>query len=172
VMEENLLASTSARRDEVSVLRTFDGRLIGQTWETPFVEVPNGSITPAAIDAMIANFHAAYEARWGNRFEAIPVEGVTYRVQLVLPTRKVNYPKLVAAESPRVAPTSSTVLRFLQEDELETFDFDRETLCPGNVIEGPAIVREPMSTTHVCAGQVATVGSYGELVITSAAVAR
>jgi len=35
----------------------------------------------------------------------------------------------------------------------------------GDVIEGPAIIREELSTTQVCPGQTATVGSYGEIVI-------
>jgi N-methylhydantoinase A len=32
-------------------------------------------------------------------------------------------------------------------------------------VRGPAIIREPMSTTHVVAGQVATIGKYGEILI-------
>ena len=30
----------------------------------------------------------------------------------------------------------------------------REDMRPGDVVPGPAIVREPLSTTHICQGQI------------------
>ena len=44
-------------------------------------------------------------------------------------------------------------------------EYDRAKLQSGDVIEGPAIIREELSTTQVCPGQRATVGRYGEIVI-------
>ena len=43
---------------------------------------------------MIEAFHAEYEQRNGHRFESFPVEGVTYRVQLVVPSDKVAFEEL------------------------------------------------------------------------------
>jgi N-methylhydantoinase A len=43
--------------------------------------------------------------------------------------------------------------------------YERDDLRRGDVIEGPAIIMEKLSTTHVCTGQRATVGRYGEIVI-------
>ena len=39
-MEEKLLSHISADKQNVVIKRTFDGRLYGQTWETPFIDVP------------------------------------------------------------------------------------------------------------------------------------
>ena len=64
---------------------------MGQSWETPFVEVPEGPITEETIPDLIDRFHAEYERRYGNRFEYVPVQGVTYRVELVVPAEKVEY---------------------------------------------------------------------------------
>ena len=44
-------------------------------------------------------------------------------------------------------------------------EYERAELQSGDRIEGPAIIREELSTTQVCPGQVATVGEYGEIVI-------
>jgi len=44
-------------------------------------------------------------------------------------------------------------------------EYDRSGLQSGDRIEGPAIIREELSTTQVCPGQRATVGRYGEIVI-------
>ncbi|NMO02722.1 hydantoinase/oxoprolinase family protein [Gordonia sp. TBRC 11910] len=151
-------------RDRVVYHRTFDGRLAGQTWETPFIEVPEGPINGAAIETMIANFHDTYQERAGNRFEALPVQGVTYRVQAVVKADKVDYPLLPNrpdGESP--TPTRELTIRYLEDSPIPTHEYDRESLRAGDVIEGPAVIREALSTTFVVPGQYVTVGERAEL---------
>jgi N-methylhydantoinase A len=150
---------------DVQVRRTFDGRLVGQSWDTPFVEVPGGELDGAAIDQMIVAFHDEYESRYGNRFEQFPVEGVTYRVQLALGSDKVEYPKIERGEAVEIAPDRVLELRYVEERESKVGEYQRENLKAGNIVRGPAIIREPMSTTHVVAGQLATIGEYGEISI-------
>nr|BBH91903.1 5-oxoprolinase [Thermogemmatispora argillosa] len=168
-MEEKLLARIPGDKSQVRILRSFDGRLLGQTWETPFVEVPAGEITAETIATMIANFHRVYEQRSGNRFEAIPVQSVTYRVQVVVPSQKVEYPFLGEGQPHEVAPERWTTLRYLGNGELRVAEYERDHLTSGALVRGPAIIREPTSTIHVVAGQVARVGSWGEIVIEPAA---
>ena len=167
-MEERLRERVGAGADGLTVRRTIDGRLLGQSWETPFVELPGGSITEATIPELVERFHAEYERRYGNRFPYMPVQGVTYRVQMVVPADKVEYAaqdgETVTAEPGRVVP-----LRYLGADVVEAGEYQRETLPPGAHLVGPAVIREPLSTTLVCPGQVAEVGCFGELVIEEAA---
>ena len=115
-MEERLRGARRRRRGR-RVRRSFDGRLVGQSWETPFVDVPDGPITADTIAELIARFHAAYEQRYGNRFEMVPVQGVTYRVQLVVPAEKVRYEPLPASDgaAPR-GPRRSTLRYFSGAD--------------------------------------------------------
>ena len=150
--------------EAVDVKRTFDGRLVGQSWETPFIAVPEGTIGAAAVQQMIDTFHDEYEARYGNRFEAIPVQSVTYRVQLIAEAAKVSYPAL-EANGAHPAQARTVELRFLDEANRRAGEYEREQLRTGQLIEGPAIIREPMSTTHIVAGQRAVVGTNGELMI-------
>ncbi|MQA84295.1 MAG: hydantoinase/oxoprolinase family protein [Streptosporangiales bacterium] len=164
-LEESLLERINARRDEVTILRTFDGRLVGQTWDTPFVTVPNGEISVGGIETMIGNFHRAYKERWGNQFEAMPVEGVTYRVQVIAPIQKVTYQPVPKATGTKPEPTGRVVLRYLESGEAEANEYARENLRSGDVVDGPAIIREAMATIQVCVGQQATVGDLGEIVI-------
>ncbi|PRX50461.1 N-methylhydantoinase A [Prauserella shujinwangii] len=157
-----------ADRERAVFVRTFDGRLHGQTWETPFVEVPAGRITPDSVDSMIANFHKSYAERWGHAFEALPVQGVTYRVHAVVPSPKVSYPEAPVTSGRAPQPTGKVVLRHLFDDEVPAAEYDREALRAGDRLPGPAVVREPTSTTFVLPGQTAEVGRYGELHITKA----
>ncbi|TCK25781.1 hydantoinase/oxoprolinase family protein [Pseudonocardia endophytica] len=165
-ISERLDAST-----DVTFERSYDGHLFGQSWETPFVPVPGGTIDAAAIDTMIASFHDTYAERSGNRFEFFPVEGVTFRVRAVLDTPKVEYPELRVRGDETLTPVRTATLRFLgdldaPDDSQEAPVYDRVALQSGDELDGPLIVDEGLSTTHVCAGQHLTVGRYGELVIT------
>jgi len=171
-MEHKLRSRTPADSDGVTVRRSFDGRLLGQSWETPFVEVPEGPITEATVQQMIDRFHDEYERRYGNRFPVVPVQGVTYRVELVVPVDKVEYDRLeyggngaVGRADPR--PTRALKLRYLEPEPFDAPEYEREALAPGMQLAGPAIIREGLSTTFVCAGQRADVGQLGEISITA-----
>ena len=164
-MEEKLLSHVSSDKQNVVIRRTFDGRLYGQTWETPFIEVPPGEITEETIGTFIKNFHDVYEQRTGNRFEMIPVQSVTYRVEVIVPTGKVSYPHLPAGQPRTLQPERVVTLHYLEDGEIEVAEYEREKLQRGDVIRGPAIIREPLSTTNIVRGQTATIGEWGEIVI-------
>lgn len=166
-MEAQLRERLGAAAEGVPARRSFDGRLVGQSWETPFVPIPDGPITAESIGAIVAGFHDAYEARNGNRFDGFPVEGVTYRVQLVVPAEKVEYRPADAVAPFAPTPGGTVTLRYLTDEPVQAEWFDRAALAPGATVAGPAIIREELSTTFVTAGQTAVIGSCGEIVITA-----
>lgn len=165
-MEQAVLERLPATaRQSVSFVRSFDGRLAGQGWETPFVEASN-PITPGNVEELISRFHDVYQIRNANRFEHTPVEVVTLRVQAVLPAAKVTYPELPArAGGEELITVGRAPLRYLYGDVVDAAEHRREDLLAGDAVEGPAIIREAMSTTFVPAGRRATVGRLGEMEI-------
>jgi N-methylhydantoinase A len=165
---ETQLRATIADDTRVTVRRSFDGRLMGQSWETPFVELPDGPIDETMIATMVSLFHDQYERRYGNRFDFVPVQGVTYRVQLIVPSEKVEYVARASGDEAAVQPDRLLELRYYDEDVLEVGEFRRASLPVGARVSGPAIIREDLSTTFVCPGQTAEIGSFGEIVIEQA----
>jgi N-methylhydantoinase A len=154
----------------VTFQRSMDAHLLGQSWETPFVPVPDGTIDAGAVEAMVRAFHDTYEGRSGNRFEMLPVQGATFRVRAVLDTPKVSYPELPGRGDEPLTPDRTVTLHYLGdladgEGAKQASVYDRGALRAGDVIDGPAIVDEGLSTTHVGVGKRATVGRYGELII-------
>lgn len=168
-MEDRLRAQLAkSDREGVEFVRSFDGRLVGQTWETPFVGVPSGKLDADGISTMISNFHDIYKERSGNRFEALPVQGVTFRVEAVVPSSKVDYQKLPTRESSQpLKSTRELQIQYLGENQkpVSAAEYDRLDLRAGDVIEGPAVIREELSTTFMIPGQTATVGDFGEIYI-------
>jgi N-methylhydantoinase A len=148
--------------------RSFDGRLFGQSWETPFVQVPQG---PIDIGDLVERFHETYERRYGNRFPYIPVQGVSYRVELRVPSEKVEFtPPAVESGSDSHTGSSRTIeLRHFAADPLEGVEYERSSLPVGARLSGPAVIREGLATTFVVPGQTVEVGALGELVIEAAA---
>lgn len=161
-MERRLRARLGPHQD-VAIVRAFDAQLVGQTWETPFVPVPDGTITGATIEQMISNFHDAYEARNGNRFEAIPVQGVTYRLRAVVKTDKVSYSDIAPRQDGALRAVGTSVLRYVADAEELAQIYARDDLRAGDEIRGPAIVREALSTTYITQNQTGRVGRFGEI---------
>jgi N-methylhydantoinase A len=150
-------------RDYVTFRRTFDGRLAGQTWETPFVTVPSGDITAESVAQMVAAFHETYLERSGNKFEALPVQGVTYRVEAVVPSPKVDYPIVPSRDGTPLRSERTVPINYLTDETIDAGEYHRSDLRAEDTIAGPAVIREPLSTTFLVPGQAATVGRYGEL---------
>jgi N-methylhydantoinase A len=148
---------------EITIKRSFDGQLVGQTWETPFIDAPSGTIDAGAIETMVRNFHGAYADRNGNRFESIPVQGVTYRVHALVPTEKVNYVKLPERQGEPLRGIDTTVVRYLADAEQLAQVYSRSSLRAGDEVRGPAIIREALSTTYITQNQIGRVGIFGEI---------
>lgn len=164
-IEAGLRESLGTDADRAEYRRTFDARLVGQNWETPFIPAPSGTIGWGEIATMIENFHEVYEARAGTRFENLGVMGVTYRVEAIIPADKVAYPELDGSDEPPT-PIRTLQLHYLQDEPIDAKEYARASLRRGTRVAGPAIIREEMATTQVGVGQQATVGRFGEIVIT------
>ena len=117
------------------------------------------------MPALVERFHDAYERRYGNRFPYVPVQGVTYRVQLVVPADKIEHVPRDAAQPALVAAERTIALHHFADEPVIAAEHDRESLPVGAVVNGPAVIREPLSTTFVMSGQVAQIGRFGEISI-------
>lgn len=165
-MEEAILTKLpkGIKKEEIHFIRSFDGWYEGQTWETPFVPVPSGTLTEKSIEQLREAFHQRYLEMWGNQFPYLPVVACSYRTSCILPITKAEYKKISKRRGgqPKGMPKR---LSFWPDQESRVMEYERTALCFGDKIKGPAIIREPMATTMVCLGQVARIGKYGEIAI-------
>jgi N-methylhydantoinase A len=154
--------------EEFLIRRSFDGRLAGQSWETPFVNVDTTALAARGPAALSEEFHAEYARRNGVSFPQIPVQGVTWRVQMIVPTQKLTWQPLPHARG-TPTPVGQRLLRHLAPQDISAAVYTRAALGAGDTLIGPALIVEPLATTLVMPGQMAQVGAVGEIVITEAA---
>jgi N-methylhydantoinase A len=145
----------------VSCRRSFDARIVGQSWDTPFIAIDEG---PLQLDALVRNFHAEYLRRNGQAFPDLPVQAVAWRVQIMVQSEKIQW-RPVGAQQGMPAHAATRTLRYLGGAGLEARVYDRISLGAGATIAGPAIIREDLATILVLPRQVATVGTFGEIMI-------
>jgi N-methylhydantoinase A len=154
--------------DDAVVRRSFDARLAGQSWETPFVSVDATALKARGPAALCEEFHAEYARRNGVCFPQIPVQGVTWRVQMIVPTEKLSWRALQPAAA-RPQAIGERTLRYLGPEHIRAPVYRRAALGAGDTLLGPALIVEPLATTLVIPGQTAQIGTVGEIVITEVA---
>ena len=131
--------------------------------------MPGHKLQAAEIDGIVEAFNAAHQRQYGHSM-ADPVEIVTLRLRAVGLLSRPDIPKIEPGTGnvDRARKGSRSVYRHELGQRVEYLVYDRGHLSSADRLEGPAIIEEPSSTTVIHAGDVLTVGEYGELVIDTA----
>jgi N-methylhydantoinase A len=122
-------------------------RYVGQGYEVD-APVDLATIQTGNISAIAGSFSDAYLKRFG-RTEKMPPEITTWRVVVsgprppLLDSIRVNHQQRASALTPK---TARPVYFGAEVGFVETPVFDRETLGPGALIDGPAVLEEVEST--------------------------
>ncbi len=147
------------------VMRVADLRYVGQAYEVG-VDCPDGPISRAWADRVVARFHDSHQALYGYDFRGRadqPVEWVNMRATGIGPVQRPNFPEISSGDG---APTPRGTRRVRFEGWVDAAIHDRGTLLAGQVVDGPAIIEEFGSTVPVHHGFRATVDRYGSLLLT------
>jgi N-methylhydantoinase A len=127
---------------------------------------------PAAIDDLDAvklAFDEAHERLYSHSAPSEPAEFVTARVSVSMPVEKPRWAPLGASSD---GPASEALVERREvglggsAQLTSTAIYDRGRLRAGDVIEGPAVLEEPASTTVVDVGDKARVHPLGHLIVT------
>ncbi|MES1924605.1 hydantoinase/oxoprolinase family protein [Salinisphaera sp. T31B1] len=109
---------------------------------------------------LVDAFHQAHEARYGHRFD-LPVELVNLRLHKAGPVPDMQLPDIATREG---APQPSETVA-VHDFGSDVPVYDRDALYAGQRFDGPAIVRETVTTTWVAADWSAEVDPKGNLLL-------
>ena len=154
-------------RDRISTRYAADMRYLGQSYELE-VDVPD-TIDRSTPGELARRFHDAHERVYAHAQRGNAVETVNLRV---VHSYRPSPPDPACGRSgPADANEARETRRAVfaeYSDGVDAAVFDRLGLAPGTVIDGPAIVEQPDTTTVVYPGHRCTVGDNGLLFVTFA----
>lgn len=155
-----------AARD-IEFERAADMRYVGQEHAVALA-VPANVANEEARDAIRRAFHETHQVRFSHSAPEEPTELVSLRVSVFGRIEKPPLPRVErGTETPAAEANRGTREVILDDHDaaVSCVVFDRLKLLAGNVVEGPAIVEEPASSTLLGLGDRAVVDEYGHLVI-------
>ncbi len=153
---ERSLLQEGAVQAEIIARPSLDLRYLGQSYT---LTVPWRK--EEGVEASAEAFHLAHQERYGHRLD-LPVELVNLRLQLQGPQPQL--PLTEQEGGAKVEPVDFTTLHGIDEAVPVC---SRETLAPGQELDGPALITERVSTTWLAPGWRCQVDPYGNLVLHS-----
>jgi N-methylhydantoinase A len=161
-------ARDDLRRDgfgdnDIRIERALDMRYAGQGYE---VTMACTAEQTARLGELRKAFDAEHKSQFGHSAPEEPVEVVSYRVR--------GIGVLSPVSMPRFMPAGGTLADALRETRPVRFDgttvecpvYQRDKLDVGLSLRGPAILDQFDCTTVICAGQVARVDEWKNLIVT------
>ncbi len=160
---DELLRRDGFAEDKIRIDRALDLRYAGQGYE---VTLACTAAAAAALGELRKNFDAEHKRQFGHMAPEEPVEVVSYRVRGTGLVPPVDMPKFV--------PQGFKLADALRATRQVRFDgktvpcpvYQREKVDVGASVRGPAILDQFDCTTLICAGQVARVDEWKNLIVT------
>lgn len=146
----------------VALERLADMRYVGQEHSVT-VPMPATFLNEEDVAAAKSAFDRLHESRYSHNAPDEPAEFVNLRVSAVGWLQKPKLSRLSLRRTEPLRPTRHRLLWIPGHSYVQTPVYERAELYAGDIVEGPAIVEEPSSVTVLLAGDVLTVGMYGEL---------
>ena len=167
-LESNAVATLereSVPPEKRQAVRSIDLRYENQE-HTLGVALAAGAVDDASIEALRTRFDQQHYAAYGYSVDR-PVEVVTYRVRAVGALDKPRQPSLPGGDDSSAAVRGNRRARHTESGGvLEWTIYERDLLGAGSVLEGPAIVEEPSTTTLVAPGQRLEVDQLWNMMVT------
>lgn len=162
---EALVRNGFLAKDRVFV-RSAELRYQGQE-HTVNLPIAGHDLAVGDLKRIADDFHEAHRKQYGHCMDD-PVEIVTLRLRAIGLLPRPILPKVASGtgNAERARKGNRSVYQPILDQHRDYGVYERNLLRGSDRIDGPAIIEEPTSTTVIHAGDVLTVGEYGELVIT------
>lgn len=126
--------------------RTAHMRYAGQGWEIP-VAIPERTFIQSDTKYLRDLFETAYVRFFGRAIDRLDVEIVSWSIKAVTARQKVTPFEPVASTRSIKPQSTRKIFEARDQDFVEAGVYDRDTLEPGDIIAGPAVVVERETAT-------------------------
>ncbi|MBO0877816.1 MAG: hydantoinase/oxoprolinase family protein, partial [Pseudonocardia sp.] len=131
------------------------------------VPVPDEGLSTATYPSVRADFDNLHDRLYGHQAPDEPVEAIGVRTVISMPLGVIPEQTPPSVSTGPAAPVEARLVVVHGDGaaQVPVPVYDRETLCPGQRIEGPAVVQEATSSVVCYRGDVLTVAPDTSLVI-------
>ena len=157
------IVAAGALGAKLQVHRAVEMRYEGQGHEIS-VALPAGPLKPAHARSLRADYERRYERQFGLRIADVPVEFLTWSVNVSTALHDAKSPAL-KGKSKVIKKTSRTIFDPVAGRRENIPQVDRAALAPGARLAGPALIAEPQTTTLVPRGWRCRVTAAGHLLL-------
>ena len=134
--------------DDVSMHRMLDIRYEGQGHEIT-IDLPEGTLSREDVSEIRRRYDAEYSFRYGRTITDVPIEAVTWRVQVKGPIPGIHVVQKSDVLHKAEAFKGNRNVYFQETGYLQCPVYDRYSLIPNEEINGPAIIEEKESTVVI-----------------------
>ena len=153
--------------DVIEIQWTADLRYSGQAYELNVPVPRNGKLTRKDIEATVARFHALHQKVYEYSSTDEPVDIINVRLVGIGQVPDVKLPRHKRdVASPRAARKGTRSVYFEGRGFIKVPVYERDLLKPGNLVKGPCMIEEIISSTVVIPGATAKVDIWGNVIIT------
>jgi N-methylhydantoinase A len=141
-------------------------RYFGQRYEVN-VALPSGPLDETLLPTLHDAFYAAYRQHYGRDIREVPVETVSWRLNVCGPRPQldIEWPSQAARGSAPQSKGERDVHFLDSQQPLRCPVYERGALAIGTQLRGPVVVEDHESTSIVPPGASATVDDQQMLVI-------
>ena len=165
MQHESIVALENANQNpkDAVIHREAELRMVGQFHELR-VPLPSGSLDDESEAAILEAFHDTYVSRYQRFVTGYPIEVVSLRLRVTVPSGMAASPVTWDDFDPADAFRGKRKAYFDREFQ-DVPVYDRYQLITGAEISGPAIVEERESTALLLPRDQGRIDEYGNLVI-------
>ncbi|MBI5035256.1 MAG: hydantoinase/oxoprolinase family protein [Chloroflexi bacterium] len=151
---------------EIEVEWTADLRYAGQAYELNVPVTRNRKLSRKDVDATVARFHALHQKVYEYSSATEPIDVINVRLVAKGRVPDVKLPKRKRGDaSPRAALKGKRPVYFAGRGYVNVSVYERDLLQPGNLVKGPCMIEEIISSTVVIPGATAKVDVWGNVII-------
>jgi len=159
------LLQEGVERGRATLLRQLDVRYVGQHHEVT-IDIPHGqTLGEGHLPGIAESFHRAHERLYTYSTPETPLEIMNLRVTAVGAVDKAGL-RRKGLSGPDAGKARKGERKAWFEEGFQSVPvYDRDRLAPGNLLQGPAIVEERITTVVVHPGWSLRVDEYENLVL-------
>ena len=163
--EAQSVVELGAGGQEITLRRTAFMRYAGQGHEIE-IELASHDITVEDLPALTKAFEVEYGRQFSRPVPGMVIEILNWAVYASTPARAVADTPAAPADRTLARDTTAELTCDVDGAAKQAHVVARATLAPGDVVQGPALITEPQTTTLVSADFTARVDALGNLMLT------